>query len=110
MEPAGGSILKRHGVGRVHFRAGLNFTGQFPGWCEVENLPGFGVGEALDHAREITKNENHRKWKSQIESPPLAANDSIPLQVDPVPAEDLDAFAHLFLDHFEMVHFLGRDE
>jgi hypothetical protein len=43
---------------------GLNFTGQFPGWCEVENLRGFCVGEAFDHAREITKKENHSKRKS----------------------------------------------
>ena len=93
-----------------HFRAGLNFTGQFPGWSEVENLPGFGVGEALDHAREITKNENHCKWKSQIGSPPVAANDSIPLQVDSVAAEDLHAFAHLLLDQLEMVHLRGADE
>jgi hypothetical protein len=48
-----------------HFRAGLDFTGQFPGWSEVEDLPGFGVGEALDHAGKITKKENRRKGKSQ---------------------------------------------
>ncbi len=47
-----------------YFRAGLNFTGQFPGWCENENLPGFGIGEALDHAGKITKKENRRKRKS----------------------------------------------
>jgi len=49
-----------------HFRAGLDFTGQFPGWCEVENLAGFDVGKTLDHAGEITKKENWRKGKSQI--------------------------------------------
>jgi hypothetical protein len=41
-----------------HFGAGLNFPGQFPGWFEVENLPGLGVGETLNHAINITKNEN----------------------------------------------------
>jgi len=49
-----------------HFRAGLDFTGKFPGWCEVEYLPSFGVGETVDHTEEITKKENRRKRKSQI--------------------------------------------
>ena len=48
-----------------HFRAGLNFTGQFPGWFEVENLPGFVIGEAFEHALKITKKENRRKRKPQ---------------------------------------------
>ena len=41
---------------------------------------------------------------------PLAANDSIPLQVELIPAEDLHAFPHLLLDQLEMVRFLGADE
>lgn len=47
-----------------HFRTGLDFTWQFSGWRESENLPGRGIGEALDRAREITKKENRGKWKS----------------------------------------------
>ena len=38
------------------------------GWLNyhaVENFPSFGIGKALDHAREITKKENPRKLNFQ---------------------------------------------
>jgi hypothetical protein len=41
---------------------------------------------------------------------PVAANDSIPLQVELIAAEDLHAFPHLLLDQLEMVHLRGADE
>ena len=49
----------------LHFGAGLNFAGQFPGWFEVENLPGLDIGETLNHAAKITRNENPRKENYQ---------------------------------------------
>jgi hypothetical protein len=33
-----------------HFGASLDFAGQFPGWLEVEHLPGLSVGETFDQA------------------------------------------------------------
>lgn len=32
------------------FGAGLNFSGQFSGWSEMEDLRVLGLGEAFDHA------------------------------------------------------------
>jgi hypothetical protein len=49
----------------LHFGAGLNFSGQFARGLQVENLPGLGIGETLDHACKITRNENFGKENYQ---------------------------------------------
>jgi hypothetical protein len=38
-----------------HFRSRLDFTGQSPGWYEVENFPSFIIGKALDHTEKLPR-------------------------------------------------------
>ena len=90
-----------------HFSARLDFTGQSPGWCEVENLPGFSIGKALDHAEEITKKENRRKRKSQTEMVRDREYDSMSWMKGP---DVCGKIGNVACDHGESMYQRGRSK